>query len=142
RSTSTASASTWRASSSKRTRARRATPRSPTTSPTLSPEEIRRLRAECRRNPARFNRRVLGRPAYWWRQAQIAESVRDYPVTLVPAGNMVGKSFVAAGIVLDFLCHHPNCLVLCTAPSQVQLEEVLWKEVERAYKGARVPLGG
>lgn len=32
--------------------------------------------------------------------------------------------------------------MVATAPTQVQLEEVLWKEVERAYMGARVPLGG
>jgi hypothetical protein len=52
----------------------------------------------------------------------------------------VGKSYVDAGIILWFAANRPNCLVLATAPSQTQLEEVLWKEVERAYTGARVPL--
>ena len=108
----------------------------------MSPAEKAQLRAECYRNPARFNRRVLGRPAYWWRQAEICEAVKDTPVVYVPAGNAVGKSYVDAGNVLSFLCDHPGCLVLCTAPTQVQLEEVLWKEIERAYRGSRVPLGG
>lgn len=106
------------------------------------PRLLRKLKRECRHDPARFNRRVLGRPRYWWRQAEIAESVRDNPITLVPAGNAVGKDYVAAGIILDFLCHHANALVIATAPSQTQLQEVLWKEVERAYRNARVPLGG
>lgn len=101
-----------------------------------------KLKRECKNNPARFNRRILGRSPYWYRQAEICESVRDYPVTLVPAGNMVGKSFVAAGLILWFLAHHPGGMVLCTAPTQVQLQEVLWKEVERAYQGSRIPLGG
>lgn len=85
---------------------------------------------------------MLGRSAYWYRQGEICESVRDVPVTLVPAGNMVGKSFVAAGLILWFLAHHRNGMVLCTAPTQVQLQEVLWKEVERAYQNSRIPLGG
>jgi hypothetical protein len=60
----------------------------------------------------------------------------------VPAGNAVGKSFVDAGILHWFLVSHPNCVVVATAPSQTQLEEVLWKEVERAYSHSRIPLGG
>jgi hypothetical protein len=68
--------------------------------------------------------------------------VVHYPSTYVPTGNMVGKTHVDAGLLLWFLVMHPNCLVLATAPSQTQLEEVLWKEVEHAYHGARVPLGG
>jgi hypothetical protein len=55
---------------------------------------------------------------------------------------MCGKSFLDAGLILDFLFSRPNSLVIATAASQVQLEEVLWKEVEVAYSGARVPLGG
>lgn len=45
-------------------------------------------------------------------------------------------------MVHSFLHDHPGCVVICTAPSQTQLEEVLWKEVERAHRGSRIPLGG
>jgi hypothetical protein len=55
---------------------------------------------------------------------------------------MVGKSYVDSGLIHWYLITHPNSMVLATAPSQTQLEEVLWKEVERAHRGARVPLGG
>lgn len=41
-----------------------------------------------------------------------------------------------------FLFTRPGSLVVATAPTQVQLEEVLWKEVERAYLNSRIPLGG
>lgn len=57
-------------------------------------------------------------------------------------GNGVGKSYADAGVLHWYLTTRPNSLVVATAPSQTQLEEVLWKEVERAYKGSRVPLGG
>lgn len=63
-------------------------------------------------------------------------------MTLVPTGHMVGKTFVAAGSLHEFLTLHPAALVVATAPTQTQLEEVLWKEVERAYRGSRIPLGG
>ncbi|MBV8232107.1 MAG: hypothetical protein JO329_19160, partial [Planctomycetaceae bacterium] len=96
----------------------------------------------CRDDPARFNTTVLGRGAYWHRQREICRSVVARPVTLVPSGNGVGKSYVAAGLLHWFLIAYPGSLVVATAPSQVQLEEVLWKEVERAYRGARIPLGG
>lgn len=55
---------------------------------------------------------------------------------------MIGKTRVSAGNLHAFLYTHPNCLVVATAPTQVQLEEVLWKEVERLHRGARIPLGG
>ena len=105
-------------------------------------EEIVAELDRCRDQPGRFNTTILGRAPYWARQRQIAESVRDHPVTLVQTGNMIGKKFAAAGIIHEFACLHPGCLVLATAPTQVQLEEVLWKEVMRADSGALVPLGG
>jgi hypothetical protein len=100
-------------------------------------------------DPSRFNDVVLGRDnddgfgnrGYWSRQKEIAESVVRYPTTLACTGNGTGKSFVAAGEILRFLGCFPGSMVLCTAPSQVQLQEVLWKEVERAYTGSRIPLG-
>ena len=119
----------------------------------MSPEERQALEAEivkCRSDLARFNETVLarnkpdgqGNRGYWARQREICRSFLKYPATYATTGNMVGKSFVDAGIIIGYLLTHPNSLVLATAPSQVQLEEVLWKEVERAYKGSRVPLGG
>lgn len=100
------------------------------------------LKRQCKGNPARFNRLVLGRGKYWHRQGDICDSVVNYPTTLVQSGNAVGKSYADAGVLLWFLFDHPGCLVVATAPTQVQLEEVLWKQVEVAWEGARVPLGG
>jgi len=105
-------------------------------------ERLQSLWQSCRNDHDKFNSVILGRGKYWARQREICESVRKYPTTLVPAGNMVGKSFVGAGLVHSFLYSNPGAMVLCTAPSQTQLEEVLWKEVERAFKGSRIPLGG
>ena len=90
---------------------------------------------ECRSDYELFNQAILGRDkaddqgrrGYWAKQRDICRSVETSPITLVHTGNAVGKSFADAGIILAFLLTHPNCLVVATAPSQVQLEEVLWK---------------
>jgi len=95
-----------------------------------------------REKPVAFSRAILGRPAYWERQQEIARSVVRHHATLVPTGNMVGKTYLAAGLIHWFLFTRPNSIVLATAPSQTQLSEVLWSSVEEAYHGARVPLGG
>ena len=106
--------------------------------------------AKCRTDPSRFNETILGRDkddghgnrGYWSRQREIARSFARYPATYAPTGNMVGKSYVDSGLLHWYLVTHPNSLVVATAPSQTQLAEVLWKEVERAYRGSRIPLGG
>lgn len=108
----------------------------------MSSAELVTLKAECKDNPARFNRRVLGRKPYWWRQGEICESVLKYPTTLVPAGNSVGKSYCAAGIILWFVHNRPQSKVICTAPTQVQLGEVLWQEVSKAQENSRIRLKG
>lgn len=93
-------------------------------------------------DPTRFNHYILGRKGYWWRQRQIARSVLNTHTTLVPTGNAVGKTYLAAGIILWFLYEHPGSLVIATAPTQTQLEEVLWKEVRRAHTNALAALPG
>lgn len=116
---------------------------SPEPSPSRTEAElIRALIRSTRSDYSAFNAKVLGRGAYWGRQREIGRSLVAVPTTLVATGNGVGKTYFDAGAILGFLFTHPGSLVLATAPSQTQLEEVLWKEVERAYRGARVPLGG
>lgn len=107
----------------------------------LTPEE-QKLCRDLRADPSYFNSRVLGREPYWEMQRQICRSVVEHPTTLVVSGNAVGKTYVCAGLILWFLLTRPRSLVVATAPTQVQLAEVLWKEVVRAYQGARIPLGG
>jgi len=57
------------------------------------------LLAACRDEPARFQAEVLGR-TLWTRQVAVCEAVAKSPITVVPAGRAVGKSFLLAGLVL------------------------------------------
>lgn len=101
--------------------------------------------ARCRADPSRFNDTVLCRSPYWRRQKEVCRSVVEFPVTCAVAGNGVGKSRVASGIVPWFAVMHPGCRVVIAAPTNAQLAGVLWGEVTGAFASAEragFPLGG
>ena len=96
----------------------------------------------CQKDPLFFSRHVLGGEQPWEKQRQIMLSVRDNPRTVVPSGFGVGKTWVAARTVLWFLFSHPNSLVITTAPTWRQVENILWAEIRRQHQQSSKPLGG
>ncbi|MBI3743293.1 MAG: hypothetical protein HY261_03285 [Chloroflexi bacterium] len=60
----------------------------------------------------------------------------------VRAANGVGKTALAARLMLWVLRCHPKSVVITTAPTQRQVEQLLWREARAAYQGAKVHLGG
>src|SRR5207302_2169149 len=93
----------------------------------------RALLEACRDDPARFQAEVLGR-CLWSKQIEVCEAIARSPITVVPAGRAVGKSFLLAGIVLWWLYTRPMSLVITTGPDQRQVMSVLWKEIRRALR--------
>jgi len=65
--------------------------------PALRP--VRTLLDACRDDPARFQEEVLGR-RLWAKQVEVCQAIARSPITVVPAGRAVGKSFLLAGTVL------------------------------------------
>lgn len=83
-------------------------------------------------DPAGFAEDVLG-STWWAAQKEIAELVATNRRVAVKAANGVGKTYLAADIVLWFLyCHCPS-VVLTTAPTWRQVESLLWEEVRRRH---------
>lgn len=74
------------------------------------------------------------------KQQEIMYSVRDNFETIVPAGNDLGKDFIAAMTVLWFFISRRPCRILTTSVDAPQLEDVLWGEIRRFIQEARVPL--
>ncbi len=85
------------------------------------------------KDPVGWARDVLG-IHLWSRQQQIAESVRDHPRTAVRSGHGVGKTLVAAVIVLWFLDTHRSSRVITTATKWSQVEKLLWHEISQLLK--------
>ena len=88
-----------------------------------------------RRHPVDFVRDHLrGTPDVWQ-----AEALEMYPFNhsiSIRSGNGVGKTALAAWIVLHFLTCCAMAKVVVTAPSHPQLHDNLWAEVARWYDGS------
>ena len=95
-----------------------------------------------RLDPVWFIKTIVGAPYLTPQQTHVIESVRDNRRTLVTAGNSVGKTWLAARLALWFLYSNPRSKVITTAPTWIQVESLLWREIRLAYAGAKYPLGG
>ncbi|MCP3686064.1 MAG: hypothetical protein GY861_25745 [bacterium] len=78
----------------------------------------------------------------WDKMREIAESVRDNDYTCVKAGNSLSKSFTLGRLANWFLFTHYPSTVITTAPSNIQVEEILWREIRDSHAKAKIPLGG
>lgn len=110
---------------------------------TLSAEQRAEAAAEIIRTylpqPQYFVKDILGANT-WDKQDAITQSVFKYPVTAVKTCNAVGKSFIAARIVVAFLTLHPGSVVVTTAPTWRQVTDVLWREIATTVKMSKYKL--
>jgi len=72
----------------------------------------------------------------WSKQREIAESVSANRYTAVQSCHSTGKSFTASRLMSWWIDAHPpgEAFVVSTAPSQTQVEAILWREVGRAHR--------
>lgn len=103
----------------------------------------RKALARWRNNPELFAREALG-VKLWRGQREILAAVArgDKKKIAVHSGHKVGKSTVLAILALWWFCTRYRARVFLTAPSSRQVEGILWKEIRRLYKGAKIPIGG
>lgn len=104
------------------------------TSP-LSSEQAERLR-----DPRTFLKILWPDVRFYKKQWEVVESVRDNDETIVVAGNMLGKDFISAFIVLWFFMTRHPCRVVTTSADYQQLDAVLWGEIRRFIQTSKFPL--
>ncbi len=82
--------------------------------------------------------------ALWSKQIEIMRSVADNRRTAVQSCHGVGKSFSAARLITWWIDTHPpgEAFVVSTAPTNPQVEAVLWREINKAFPKANPPLPG
>ena len=103
------------------------------------------LISEYQSDPVRFMVECLDvkQEHVWSKMREVAESIRDNQLTAVKAGHSVSKTYTAARIVLWFLyCYGPLATVITTAPTDKQVSEILWRDINLAHSQAKLPLGG
>jgi hypothetical protein len=76
----------------------------------------------------------------WYMQDEIVKSVFKYKLTAVKTCNAVGKSYIAARIVITYLMLFPGSIVVTTAPTWRQVTDVLWREIGTAVKKSKYKL--
>lgn len=76
----------------------------------------------------------------WSMQADIADSVCDNRHTAVKSCHGPGKSYIAAGLVAWWLDVHQvgEAFAVTTAPTQTQIEAILWREIGRHHRKANL----
>lgn len=74
------------------------------------------------------------------KQVEILESVRYNTETMVPAGNQLGKDFIAGFTAVWFFCSRTPCRVITSSVDEKQLEGVLWGEIRRFIQTCRFKL--
>jgi hypothetical protein len=77
----------------------------------------------------------------WSKQVEIAQSVRENRYTAVPSCHGSGKSQLAAWIALWWANAHPvgEAFVVTAAPTQMQIEGVVWRYIGQAHAAAGLP---
>ena len=95
--------------------------------------------AYYRKNPIDYFTSVLDvKEEYVWdKMIEIANSVRDHQFTVIKAGNSLSKTYSMARTASWFLWNFYPATVFTTAPSNIQVEEILWREIRSCHSGAR-----
>ena len=106
-----------------------------------TPEMDLKIRDQSRKYPDWWIETVLGRPL-WRMQKAIAQATFYYPRVTVRSCETSGKTYDAAGIALCFLYNYQPSTVITTAPTNRQVEDVLWREIRVAFTNSRMPLDG
>lgn len=91
-------------------------------------------------DPLRFIEMCWPKVHLYDKQKEIIYSVRDNDETIVPAGNGLGKDFVAALIALWFFCSRRPARVVTSSVKHDQLNDVLWGEIRNFIQSSAVEL--
>jgi len=88
-------------------------------------------------DPIKFCKKCWPELNLYDKQKEILYSVRDNDETFVPAGNELGKDFVAALAALWFFVTRRPAKVVTTSVKGDQLNDVLWAEIRRFIDTSR-----
>ena len=94
---------------------------------------------EWEENPLKWHESLFDN-ILWAKQKEVLESIRDNKKTAVKSGNTCGKTYIAAEAAVHFLLTHHPSKVVTTAPTFLQVEEILWKEIAGLVHRSKMPI--
>lgn len=112
------------------------------TSEELSQAESAAYVRALQQNPALFMREVLGLDVFWDGQYRVMKAISTCRRVAVPSGHALGKDYLSAALILWFLFSYPGSVVIATAPTDRQVDMVIWGELTEKFNRSKVRLGG
>lgn len=91
-------------------------------------------------DPLKLGRILWPDVNFYDKQREVIYSVWENDETFVPAGNELGKDFVAGFLALVFFISRHPVRIVTTSVDHLQLEGVLWGEIRRFIQTSKVPL--
>lgn len=89
---------------------------------------------------------MLGLSVFSEDQAKILDAIplaiKEFKPIVVPSGNAQGKDFLSSAIALWFLNNYCPSKVILTAPTDRQVKEIMWAELETRWNNAQIDLPG
>ena len=91
-------------------------------------------------DPVEWCTRTMG-TFYHKKQREIMYSIRDNRKTAVHAAHGIGKDFCVASFICWWICRYllEDVMVICTAPSNNQVQNVLFKELGSLHYRGQLP---
>jgi hypothetical protein len=108
----------------------------------MNDQEKRKLRAKLQSDPAFHIEHIQGVTTLEPYQRTICDLFARNPLIAVAACHDVGKTWLAAKLVLAFGSSFPASKIVTTAPTWLQVESLLWSEIRAGYSKSKHPLGG
>lgn len=109
----------------------------------LAPQatDLDRLREIAARGPVAFAREALGFTP-WSRQSELLDDACRYMQLALRSGHKTGKSTSFAVLALWFYVRYPGARVIIMGPGYRQVQQIIWREIQRLWRGAKIPLPG
>ena len=97
---------------------------------------------KLRGDPQLFIEKILGVETLEEYHKKICREVVEYDRLAIKACHAVGKTWICGRLVAWFTTCFKDSIVITTAPTNRQVETLLWSEIRRAVKGSKTLLGG
>lgn len=104
-------------------------------------ELVRKVKV-LQQRPDLFLTGILGEETLEGYHTKICEKIVEYDRLAVKACHAVGKTWIMGRLTLWFNNCFKNSIVITTAPTNRQVETLLWGEIRKAHRRSKTRLGG
>ena len=97
----------------------------------------------AQKDPIWWIENILGvKTLTWDGHRDIIKAFTEHDRIAVKSGHSMGKDFVVGVLVPWFLNCFPDSVVITTAPTERQVEMIMWGEIGKRIRNSKVPLAG